>query len=88
MKAESSRFEMFGGNSKATAIFTGIVSNYISQNAVKDFHSIQFGLMSQATRNLWNNKKDDSPKYLVNSFNIEILKDLLALIKLPKVLSI
>lgn len=82
LKAENSKFEMFGGNSKATSIFTGIVSKYLSKSIVKDFQSIQIGLMSQAKRNMWSEKKDDCPKYLVKSFNKEILRDLLAIIRI------
>ena len=81
LKADCSRYEMFGGNSKATAIFTGIVSEYLKQNDSNDFQSIQTGLMKQAARNIWNHKKNDSPEYLVDSYNKGMLNDLICLIK-------
>lgn len=81
LKSSIDKYEMFGGNSKATAVFSGILAKYIGENNTTNFNEIQKGLMQQADKTQWIEIKEECPEFEVRFYKKEILNGLVKLVK-------
>lgn len=74
-------YEMFGGNSKATAVFTGLVGKYMDCYASKDYEAVQKMLMQKAERERWTHISEESFYIKDKEISGELLKKLISVVK-------
>ncbi len=53
LKGKNERYELFGGNSKATALFAGIISNHWSELIDCNFNKIEKIIIKDAKKTFW-----------------------------------
>lgn len=81
LKTEKNSYEMFGGNSKATAVFSGLLGKYMDYSERNDYEAMQKILMKKAEKNKWNQINEETIYFKNKKSNKKIIKELVDIVR-------
>lgn len=81
LKSCDDGYDLFGGNSKATAIFTGMLAYYCDRYPYLNYDSLQNVLMQYAKKTFWDKVEEEDMDCTIKKYNDKILKNLIDIVK-------